>query len=260
MSVPTRVLENGQWVTRLLDPYQILARNRTQLEEKLGPVSEPLKPPCRAVLTQTLAHSPIFKLICPARIRHQDRNDVLFVSDNAIQIREAYADYTLDVVTIKSGLDAPIRTSKIFGLPREPTKTDLSAILKEEDEESWLKDANASKFIHADSDGDAFEYDGENSVKPEDTEEAGIVKGEASLDRDPLLKVLSASCSNPSHPKDPYLPPQILVSVLENSKLLFVHSTSGRCDCSDLVASERPLPVSPSRLYQLGEHLAVDPR
>lgn len=262
MAVPTRVLENGQWVTRLLDPYQILARNRTQLEQKTGPASEPLKPPCRAVLTQTLVHSPIFKSILPARIRHPDKNDVLFITNDAVQIREAHADYTLDIVTTKSDFDAPIRASKIFGLPREPTKPDLTNIIKEEDRPYWLKDTGESVPVQADDQHDILDSDGDKSIKSEGEGGAGETAGASPPDHgyDITSEMLGPPCSSPIHPRRPFLPPQMLISVLENSKLSFLCVISGSCECSQVVSSERPLPTSPSRLYQLGEHLAVDPR
>ena len=262
MAVPTRVLENGQWVTRLLDPYQILARNRTQLEQKTGSASEPLKPPCRAVLTQTLVHSPNFKSIYPARIRHPDKNDVLFITDDTVQIREAHADYTLDTVAIKADFDAPIRRAKIFGLPREPTKPDLSNIIKEEDRPYWLKDASESVPVQTDDQHDILDSDGDKSIKSEGEEGAKERQRISSSGHGYNLtpELLSPPCSSPTHPRRPFLPPQMLISVLENSKLSFLGVISGSCDCSQVISSERPLPTSPSRLHQLGEHLAVDPR
>ena len=253
MSVPTRVLENGQWVTRFLDPYQILARNRAQQEEKPRPVFESPEAPSLAILTQTLIRSPVLKWICPARVRHETRNDVLFISEDAVQVKEAHRDYTLSHVTIKADFESPIRVARIFGLARESTKPDLSAIIKTEDEDYWLHDDNvvkkADEYLAESPEDDgndvAARIESEHS-RPDGENQAFMVD-----------RFSSAYAAQSCHR---HLPPQLLILVLESEKIVFLYATSGAAKHPDLVTSQTPLPHSPSRLYQLGEKIAVDPK
>ena len=231
MSVPTVVLENGQWITRWLDPYQLLAQNRAQQEQKAAPVIEATTAPSLAILTQTLVRSPVVKWIFPARIRHQKKNDIIFISEDCVQIKEAHRDYALDFVTMKTDFDAPIRSSRIFGLPRKPTEP--QSIIKAENKEVWQDDVKETSIEEENYDEDMDCYDG--------TDTSRIKEG--------------ASQSKAFH-----LPPQMLILVLESAQVVFLYAVSGPSNCVHLEASQKPLPSSISRLYQLGEHLAVDPR
>ena len=252
MEIPTTVLENGQWVTRMLDPYQILARDRAKRENRAEPVLESPKPPTLALLTQTLTSTPVVKWILPARIRSETRNDVLFISEDAVQIKEARRDYSLDHVVVKSDFDSPIRAARIFGLPRESTKPDLSAIIKKEDEDYWLPDENTLKI----------EGREQSSQSDDDNEHDGTAAGERpsseNAQQDAVHK--TADAASIAQPDYRHLPPQLLILVLESEKIVFLYATSGPADRPHLVTSQRPLPHSSSRLEQLGETIAIDPR
>ena len=105
--------------------------------------NEALKPPCFGLLTQNLIESPVIKWIIPARIRHSSMNDVVFVRDRSIQIKELRKEGMqgehsyLDDIAVKSDFDSTIRAARIFGLPRtnapsEPRPTGIDAIVKQE--------------------------------------------------------------------------------------------------------------------------------
>lgn len=128
MSVQTRVMIDGRWTTRTLDIHQILARNREETampqEISMGP-----KPPVKGLLTKTVVRSPIVKSIIPARIRHRSKNDVVFVHDDSIVIKEitegektqeGHSGIALHTVIAKENFDSSIQAAKILGLPREP--------------------------------------------------------------------------------------------------------------------------------------------
>ena len=98
------------------------------------------KAPALGLLTRTLVDSPVVKLIIPARIRHASKNDVVFVRQNSIEIKqlrrhgdEGESSYLQDIA-VKNDFDSPIRTARIFGLPRvfEEVAPDIDAILKQE--------------------------------------------------------------------------------------------------------------------------------
>ena len=115
MSIPSQVLENGQYVTRMLDPYQILARNRVRQEEQHESVAEPAKAPVCALLTQTLVRTPSTKWIFPARLRYPDTTDVIFVSEDTVEIREAFQEFPMALLCTKGDFDSPIRNAALIG-------------------------------------------------------------------------------------------------------------------------------------------------
>jgi hypothetical protein len=80
MSFETRVLVDGEWVTRTVDLQTVL-----DLDREASPRTRPQlplpngDPPSMGILTKTLVRSPVVLWIIPARIRHEDKNDVLFI-------------------------------------------------------------------------------------------------------------------------------------------------------------------------------------
>ncbi|KAL9104003.1 MAG: hypothetical protein Q9163_001023 [Psora crenata] len=253
MSIPTRILENGQWVTRFLDPFQVLARNKAQHEEESEPVPEISHPPSLAIITQTLIASPVLKWICPARIRHETRNDVLLITEDAVHVKEARPDYTLDHVTVKADFDSPIRIARAFGLPSEATKPEPSALVKTEGEDYCLHDEHTSK-----TDGKQQRWFSENN-------DSGVAAEANAGDAPPHGPIQDLPNNNTTlagvaRPSSRHLPPQMLILVLENENIVFLYATSGPADRPHLMASQRPLPHFPLRLHQLGERIAVDPK
>ncbi|KAL8761486.1 MAG: hypothetical protein Q9184_002396 [Pyrenodesmia sp. 2 TL-2023] len=127
--VQTRVIADGRWATRTLDIHQILARNK---EEKTMPqeLQTGPKPPIWGLLTKTVVRSPVIKSIIPARVRHRSKNDVVFVYEDFIEIKEIVggerteddplSDVSLDNTVIKRDFDSCILAARVFGLPRQP--------------------------------------------------------------------------------------------------------------------------------------------
>lgn len=104
---------------------------------------EASSPPSFGLLTRTLVESPVFKSIIPARIRHASKNDVVFVRDRSILVKEIRKEGPLsehariDDVAIKNDFDSSIRAARILGLPRveeasEPIPKGIDAIIKQE--------------------------------------------------------------------------------------------------------------------------------
>jgi len=227
MSIPTNVLENAQWVTRWVDPYHMVERNRIQQEERVKPSAETPKPPSLGVLTKTLVRTPVLKWIIPARIRHRSRNDVLFISTDHVEVKEARGEHKCDHVFVRSDFDSPIRAARILGLPRELTKPDINAVIKRE--EHWR-------------------YDLDDPVKAEADEYGNAVKNE------------DEAWQNDGYLPYREFPPQILVLVLESCKIIFLYAISGAAESLRMVTSQYLLPPHHMQLEKLGEHLAVDPK
>ncbi|KAL8896944.1 MAG: hypothetical protein Q9207_007470 [Kuettlingeria erythrocarpa] len=120
---------DGRWTTRTLDIHQILERNR---EAEIMPQGLPTgrKPPIMGLLTKTVVRCPVVKSIIPARVRHRSKNDVVFVYEDLIEIKEIVGgerteedpltDIALDSTVVKKDFDSCILAVKVLGLPRQP--------------------------------------------------------------------------------------------------------------------------------------------
>ena len=138
MTLETRVLVNGQWTTRNVDIHHILAQSRISSQEQDTEISaETMNPPVIGVLTRKLVQSPVVKFIVPARIRHKDKNDVLFISEDFIEIKELLHDGHLQDVMGRADFGSKIRSARAVGNPTRPAvspeATGIDAIVKMED-------------------------------------------------------------------------------------------------------------------------------
>ena len=79
----------------------------------------PENAPSIGIISQTLVGSCVIKQIIPARIRHKEKNDVLFISSRSVTIKEAFGNYTLREVAVKDDFDSSIQSARILGDPRE---------------------------------------------------------------------------------------------------------------------------------------------
>ncbi|KAL8696388.1 MAG: hypothetical protein Q9224_002821, partial [Gallowayella concinna] len=221
MSVQTRVMVDGRWTTRTLDIHQILARNREEKEAMLEEeASHPIQPPVLGLLTRTLVKSPVVRSIIPARIRHRSKNDVVFVYDDAIVIKEVlggerieqdpFRDIALAEVIEKRDFDSPILVAKIMGLRREPKAPQFPGY-------SW------------DPRSDGYRSQSPIETKP-----------------DPL------------HENE--IPPQILVLSLVSRTLLFLFAYHDVYERVHFLSNTWRLPAQAEQIEELGRHLAVDPR
>ncbi|EEP81684.1 predicted protein [Uncinocarpus reesii 1704] len=110
MSLQTTYLVNGEWATRRVGIGEILARNR----EASIPVTTRVTVPTTGLLSRTVVQGPAIQWVLPARIRHQRQNDVVFVGDNFIQIKELVSSGHLEDVITKSDFDAKIVGAKVI--------------------------------------------------------------------------------------------------------------------------------------------------
>ena len=148
------------------------------------------------ILTKTIIPSPVIRWILHACIRHSSINDVVFVGDDSIHVKQVNGQGSLKHIATKDDFDGRIRAAKVFSNRKETIDDDL--FLKLED-------------------GDAD---------------------------DPVDNV----------------PPQCLVLTLDSDDLLFLWLAIDEDGSPRFVHQTYPLPRSSKLLYQLGEHLAVDPQ
>ncbi|KAL4937185.1 hypothetical protein BDV06DRAFT_203423 [Aspergillus oleicola] len=75
--------------------------------------------PKLGLLTHTLVSSPIVQWILPARLRSHVRNDVVYVGERSLQIKEVIAGTHLEDVTLKSDFNAYIMAAKVISISNE---------------------------------------------------------------------------------------------------------------------------------------------
>ncbi len=121
MSLQTNVFENGRWVTRSIDPYHIRAQNMDAGPKEKNTLSRrrPANAPSLGLLTKTLVRSSVIKWIIPARVRHQSKNDVLFITADCVALKESLGNYTLKDLCMKADFDSHIRSARTIGDPRK---------------------------------------------------------------------------------------------------------------------------------------------
>lgn len=233
MSIQTTSLVNGQWTTRNVDIHHVVAQNREDRQRHKSKSTTDVheRPPIRGVLSQTLVKSPVIKWIIPARMRHKSKNDVVFVYENYIEVREVqstvlksendgrnpqYEEFaeefenveavhkvTMQKVAMKADFDSMIRSAKIIGSPRRYISPQRKR--------------------------------GNHSSKHQSLEE-----NEKNL--------------------SPGLPPHILVLSLASKTLVFLFAYHDSPSQIRFVLRKRPLPSQRSSAAQLGDHVAVDPK
>ncbi|KAI1817496.1 hypothetical protein GGS20DRAFT_11650 [Poronia punctata] len=114
-SLETQVLENGRWVTRTITAHELTARRHAR-QSAHTPLGETPKAPVHGLLTKTLIESPIIRWVLPAQVRSARFNDVAFVGDNSVEIRELGTDMELrPPVGQKLHFDVRIRSCCVLG-------------------------------------------------------------------------------------------------------------------------------------------------
>ena len=117
MSLQTTFLVDGDWTTRRIDIGDIVARNQESTSASAR--SKKYRPPVTGILSRTFIHGPMVQWIIPARLRHRDRKDVVFIGDKFIQIKELVSNGYLEEVTTKSDFDAKIVGAKVINVSPE---------------------------------------------------------------------------------------------------------------------------------------------
>ncbi|KAF2805093.1 uncharacterized protein BDZ99DRAFT_501973 [Mytilinidion resinicola] len=138
-SVATNVFVNGQWETRHVNLDEILEndRRKTEAAAKSRQQKPPEPTPTLGLLSRTILRSPIINWIIPARIRHKYFNDVVFIGEDFLHIKEIGSDGHLRHIASKTDFDSRIRAARCFGEPRKPAfnsqlKREANGGLKEE--------------------------------------------------------------------------------------------------------------------------------
>ncbi|CRG90275.1 Autophagy-related protein 2 [Talaromyces islandicus] len=106
-------MESGFWPTQHTEIADALFRNVQSHQESTttGP-----KKPKIALLTQTVVPSPVIQFVLPARLRSRLQNDVVFVGERSLVLREIVMGSYLEDVSVNSDFDADIMAVKAIYL------------------------------------------------------------------------------------------------------------------------------------------------
>ena len=114
MDIETHVNVDGAYVPRRITIQDIINSNRKESSESI-PTPKPQRAPQLGLLHKTVIGSPVVKWIFTARIRHVDFNDLVFVGEDFIHIKEIMPDGRLQHIGTKSGFPSRIRAANIIG-------------------------------------------------------------------------------------------------------------------------------------------------
>ncbi|MCJ1249735.1 hypothetical protein MMC30_006961 [Trapelia coarctata] len=179
-------------------------------------------PPTMGVLTRTVFRSPVTKLILPARIRHRHKNDVVFVQETSIEIKE-YIHGNLEHIAVKDDFGATIRSA---GVIREPRKRIMKVEPDTEADDESARDA---------------------------------ILRQSSATKQPTPGSMDIDDTHPLHGMPPQILVMALQSGPEDS-LLFLSASHDEPDALRFRSYQIPLPAKKEQSKRLGKHIAIDPR
>ncbi|KAM3065519.1 hypothetical protein ACMFMG_011596 [Clarireedia jacksonii] len=111
----TQMRVDGQWVTRTIDTQTLLRHHNLMDANAKDDFMEVVESPCYGLLTQTVIPSPVVHWILPVRLRGPDLNDVAFIGDTFVEIKELKAGPHLHDVIRKDDFGFRIRNASVLG-------------------------------------------------------------------------------------------------------------------------------------------------
>jgi len=114
------VLVDGEWVSRPADVYQVMARNQQDDKVEEDFVQPPPNEiPDLGILSKTVIESPFYRTIIPANIRHRDLEDLVFIGEDSVHLKEICDYGHLRHVATKSDFKGRILAARLFGDTRK---------------------------------------------------------------------------------------------------------------------------------------------
>ncbi|KAK3324234.1 thermotolerance protein [Cercophora scortea] len=112
MDFHTSVLRGGEWVTETRSVHEVL---KATSNAKGSARPRLLKPPQCGILSRTVFESPQVRFILPLRLRSSRDNDVAFVGNNFVEIRELQPDGQFRDIAMKNDFGSRIRNASVIG-------------------------------------------------------------------------------------------------------------------------------------------------
>ncbi|KAL1585426.1 hypothetical protein WHR41_05655 [Cladosporium halotolerans] len=154
------------------------------------------------VLTKTIIRTPVCKSILHARVRSWSFNDVVFVGEHFIHVKQVKQKGHLEHIATKDDFASRIRAARTFPLDLDPPEA-----------------RNHFDFIKAEqSNGDSKSTQARYNA-----------------------------------------PPELVVLTLDTDDLVFLYLKDDGIGRPQFVHQTCPMPIFNQEIYQVGEHLAVDP-
>ncbi|OTB00057.1 hypothetical protein M426DRAFT_15804 [Hypoxylon sp. CI-4A] len=141
MSIQTHVLENNEWVSRMVTADELMRTNASSTR-KTGRRSLSKAPTC-GLLTRTIVESPVIRWVLPVQLRSSRYNDVALIGDHCVQICELGRDRQLQHVVKKKDFGSRIRNAVVMGSPqyfRKASESTEDAHIKTEDGDTEIPD------------------------------------------------------------------------------------------------------------------------
>lgn len=90
-------------------------------ERRVQHIEQATRPdlPKTGLFTQSIVPSPIIQWLLPARLRGRHRNDVVFIGERRLQIKEAVSGIHLEDAITKTDFDSNIRAAKVINVGTE---------------------------------------------------------------------------------------------------------------------------------------------
>jgi hypothetical protein len=116
MDIETHINVEGAYVpvTRRITIQDIISSNQKETT-KSAPTPKPPTTPQLGLIHKTIIGSPVIKWIFTARIRHVDFNDLVFVGEDFVHIKEIMPDGRLQHIGTKSDFRSRVRAANIIG-------------------------------------------------------------------------------------------------------------------------------------------------
>ena len=117
-SMPTityPVLENGEWVTERIDLHGMPVGQQEDLAHPTDATDSLPATPTLGLLSKTVIRSPTINNILPARLRSVENNDIVFVGEDFIHIKEVFSNGDIEHVATKSDFGGKILASRVLG-------------------------------------------------------------------------------------------------------------------------------------------------
>ena len=137
MSLSASQLVNGSWATHNVSLDDVVARHRAVASDSVGLSSSPTRQQHLGVglLSRTLTRSPTIRWIIPARIRHKDKNDVVFVGEDFIHVKQYLHNGNFQDIATKADFGARIMAIKVLRSTRETARQSfIDEVLKQKNE------------------------------------------------------------------------------------------------------------------------------
>ncbi|KKZ67500.1 hypothetical protein EMCG_06818 [[Emmonsia] crescens] len=117
MSLQATYLTDGNWTTRQVNIGEIMSRKQGTSSDDATSKPTRRRVPPTGLLSQTIMPGPMIQRVLPARLRHRDKNDIVFVGDDFIQIKELVPSGHLEDIATKADFDTKILDAKVIGSP-----------------------------------------------------------------------------------------------------------------------------------------------